>query len=155
MCVDKLHFNPDGTIQLVKPTLRGVGITDARSKIEIDRYSSIKGNVHIEYLDTTNYFEGWKTVFERGAGTIIYKDVEFGKQTVGEVALRVKATSDALAKIYASAKLIATVKIGKSEDWMTLREQVKNAPAGVKDLKMEVLSKGTIEIDWVAFDDTH
>ncbi|WP_337502260.1 hypothetical protein, partial [Segatella sp.] len=29
------NFNPDGTIQKVIPTLRGVGLTNARSRIQI------------------------------------------------------------------------------------------------------------------------
>ena len=39
--IDSLSFRPDGTIVKVEPTLRGVGITDARRHIEIDRYSRI------------------------------------------------------------------------------------------------------------------
>ena len=39
--VDSLFFNPDGTIQKVTPTLRGVGITDARKEIQLDRYSRL------------------------------------------------------------------------------------------------------------------
>ena len=36
-----LYFNEDGSIKKVIPTLRGVGIVDAKSKIQIDRYSDI------------------------------------------------------------------------------------------------------------------
>ena len=37
---DKLFFNPDGSIQKVKPTLRGVGLVKAKSEIQIDRFSA-------------------------------------------------------------------------------------------------------------------
>ena len=40
VCIDYLYFNPDGTIQMVTPTLRGVGTTKATSLIQIDRYSN-------------------------------------------------------------------------------------------------------------------
>ena len=43
MRADRLFFNDDGTIRKVVPTLRGVGIVDARSKIQIDRYSAVGG----------------------------------------------------------------------------------------------------------------
>ena len=43
--IDSLNFNPDGTIQKVIPTLRGVGLTKARSHIQIDRYSALQGKV--------------------------------------------------------------------------------------------------------------
>src|ERR1035437_7653995 len=39
ICADSLFFNNDGTIRKVIPTLRGVGITPATNKIQIDRYS--------------------------------------------------------------------------------------------------------------------
>ena len=59
---DSLFFNEDGTIQKVIPTLRGVGITDAARKIQIDRYSAIsKEGASIAYLDTVRKQEGWKT----------------------------------------------------------------------------------------------
>ena len=37
--IDRVIFNEDGTIQPVTPTLRGVGISPARSTIQLDRYS--------------------------------------------------------------------------------------------------------------------
>jgi hypothetical protein len=43
--IDSLFFNEDGTIKNVIPTFRGVGVTDASRKIEIDRYSLIMSPV--------------------------------------------------------------------------------------------------------------
>ena len=55
--IDSLNFNPDGTIQKVIPTLRGVGLTNARSRIQIDRYSALQGKgIGIDYLDKNNCF---------------------------------------------------------------------------------------------------
>ena len=59
--VDSLFFNADGTIRKVIPTLRGVGITDARTRIRIDRYSSISpAGISIAFLDEAEPFKGWK-----------------------------------------------------------------------------------------------
>ena len=57
--IDSLFFNADGTIQKVKPTFRGVGVTKASDKIQLDRYSRIsdKGTT-VLYNDTLNYFDG-------------------------------------------------------------------------------------------------
>src|SRR5664280_3877370 len=50
--IDSLFFNSDGTIRKVIPTLRGVGITSALQKIEIDRYSlKSETGVSIVFLD--------------------------------------------------------------------------------------------------------
>src|ERR1051325_8772531 len=63
-CADKLFFNADGTIRKVTPSLRGVGVVDAKSKIQIDRYSAISGHgVAVSYLNPANTFEGWKLSF--------------------------------------------------------------------------------------------
>jgi len=59
--IDYLNFNDDGTIQKVVPILRGVGVVDAKSKIQIDRYSAIsKDGVSDSFLDASNTFAGWK-----------------------------------------------------------------------------------------------
>ncbi len=75
VCIDSLFFNVDGTIQEVTPTLRGVGVTDARTQVQMDRYSSIGGGATIEYIDTTNYFRGWKTILPKG-GWVAYGNVQ-------------------------------------------------------------------------------
>ena len=41
---DRLFFNEDGSIRKVVPTLRGVGLVNAASRIEIDRFSAISSN---------------------------------------------------------------------------------------------------------------
>ncbi len=61
--IDSLFFNEDATIKKVIPTLRGVGITEASRKIQIDRYSK-KGDegASITFLDTLDTFGGWNTI---------------------------------------------------------------------------------------------
>ena len=67
--MEHLDYNPDGTIQKVVPTLRGVGIGDASREIQIDRYSAVSPEgVSVAFLNDANTFEGWKTVMTtRGA----------------------------------------------------------------------------------------
>ena len=54
-----MYFNADGTIQEVKPTLRGVGIKNALSRIDLDRYSNAVEGATLELLDSINTFLGW------------------------------------------------------------------------------------------------
>lgn len=50
----------------VTPTLRGVGITDARKEIQLDRYSRLSNQgAAIDYLNQANKFEGWKTLLSK------------------------------------------------------------------------------------------
>src|SRR6185312_3841717 len=58
---DYLYFNEDGTIKKVIPTLRGVGIINAKSKVQIDRYSAVgPEGASVSFLDEANKQEGWK-----------------------------------------------------------------------------------------------
>lgn len=64
--IDSFFFNPDGTIRKVIPTLRGVGITSALQKIEIDRYSQIsETGIAVAFLDTLNTSNGWKITLDK------------------------------------------------------------------------------------------
>jgi endo-1,4-beta-D-glucanase Y len=60
MCADTLHFRPDGTIQTVIPSRRGVGVTEGSERVQIDRYSACSQGVDILYNDTLNPMLGWK-----------------------------------------------------------------------------------------------
>ena len=58
---DYLYFNDDGSIRKVVPTLRGVGVVKATSRIQIDRYSAISDEgASVSFLNSANTFEGWK-----------------------------------------------------------------------------------------------
>lgn len=120
--IDSLNFNPDGTIQKVIPTLRGVGLTKARSHIQIDRYSALQGKgIGIEYLDKNNCFAGWKTLFSKSNTALIYNKVDFGNEKVEEITVRAKSSKGGVLVVRADGKkgnIIAKVKIPKSADWL-------------------------------------
>ena len=65
VCIDKLTFNADGTIQEVKPTMRGVGINKATEKIEIDRYSEASSDVTTQLIDTVNTFRSYQAALPK------------------------------------------------------------------------------------------
>lgn len=91
--IDTLRFNADGTIQPVTPTLRGVGMSDAFSKIEIDRYTAVSGNdVEMSFVsaDTTRHFDGWCLTYKAKGASSTYSNVKFRKYSTA-VTLRVKA----------------------------------------------------------------
>lgn len=78
MCCDSLSFNADGTIRPVQPTRRGVGITDARGKVQIDRFSACGQGVSTPYNDETQPRLGWKLRLEPGAWA------SYGSVSLGE-----------------------------------------------------------------------
>src|SRR5574344_1421629 len=149
---DSLFFNADGTIRPVVPTLRGVGVTSARTKIQIDRYSRISGGATIAFLDETAYFDGWKTIFPKKGAAVDYNRVDFGSEAVSEVVLRAKSASPARISIKAGRKLVATVDIPKSSAWRDVRVKVKDSPHGVNDINISLIKGNMTEIDYIGFD---
>ena len=155
--IDSLNFNPDGTIQKVIPTLRGVGLTKARSRIQIDRYSALQGKgIGIEYLDKNNCFAGWKTLFSKSnTAALIYNKVDFGNEKVEEITVRAKSSKGGVLVVRADGKkgnIIAKVKIPKSAGWKNIRAQVLHAPQGVHALHVSLQSGADVEVDWLGFD---
>ncbi len=155
--IDTLAFNADGTIQKVIPTLRGVGVSKARKHIEIDRYSAkSERGADIAYLDTTDTFKGWKTVLSRRGAWVSYDRVDFGTETVKEIALNVRAKSAATIQVSTlwdkEKTVIATVKVPRSADWTVVRVPVDNAPLGIQDLQVSLQKGNNVEIDWIGFD---
>ncbi len=152
--VDSLYFNADGTIRKVTPTLRGVGVTLATNKIEIDRYSSKSetGSV-VALLDSVNTFNGWKTILNSKNAWIQYNAVNFGKQKLKTVQVRALSEKGATLEIRldkVNGPVVAEIKVPKSADWNTVEAKVSKFQAGIHNL-IVVVKDSPVEIDWVQF----
>ncbi len=154
--IDSLRFNADGTIQKVIPTLRGVGVSNARNRIDIDRYSAVSNSgVRVEYLDTADYFQGWKAVFSGKQNALIYNKVDFGQEPVERFTARVRSAKGGVLTVKVDGgkgAVVARVKIPKSNDWTLVSAPVISAPQGLHDLHFSVKTAGMVEVDWVGFD---
>lgn len=163
VCIEKLFFNPDGTIQEVRETMRGVGINQATEKIEIDRYSSAN-DVQTAYLDTTNTLRGACVTLLRKGSWVRYDGVDFGGIDDGYLIINVMSLDNT--RLYvreksAKGKLIAKVDVTvKSENgsfrrdmsgqWLTLTAPLDYTPKGIADLV--VTCEGTaVSVDWLRF----
>lgn len=176
VCIDKLTFNADGTIQEVKPTMRGVGINKATEKIEIDRFSTASVGVTTEYVDTTNYMRSSCVNLPLKGSWMKYNDVDFGCITDGYLIINVKASDDTefcIRENNAKGKVIARFKLtvrppeppaggagggmmGRfSRDlrnqWLTQTATLDYTPKGVTDLVITNEGNGAVSVDWVQF----
>ncbi|MDE6510809.1 MAG: family 43 glycosylhydrolase, partial [Muribaculaceae bacterium] len=152
--IDLVSFNPDGTINKVEPTLRGVGTSDARKRIQIDRCSAVspKG-VMLKYLDETDRFKGWAAVFSKEGAWIRYDRVDFGRKAVKEAKVRVLSNRECEIKICeATGKSIATIPVRGSKEWKTVTVPVGYSPTGTVDLTVTLTKGSNVEIDWIGFD---
>lgn len=150
-CVDSLFFNPDGTIQKVIATRRGVGITNARQHVQIDRYSAASDDIKTEYLNTKDYFEGWKTVFSHRGSWVRYNRVDFGNTPLRAVRTYAKVAKKATLILKANDEVLAKIIIKPSKDWTEVITPIKASPVGVVDLTVESATDAEVEVDWLTF----
>jgi hypothetical protein len=151
---DSLSFNADGTIKKVIPTLRGIGITNAKAQIQMDRFSAKSDDASIDFLDTTNRFLGWKTIFTKPNSWIQYNTVEFAK---GTKSISVKAISETGATLVVKANntsgpVIAEIKIPKGSSWTTVKKSIAAVQPGIKHLVLQLKDAGNAEVDWISFE---
>ena len=154
--VDSMFFNTDGTIRKVIPTLRGVGLLDASNKINIDRYSNIadKG-VSIAFLDTTNTFQGWKTVFNAKDAWIQFNAVNFAKKKFKSVLVKAYSTVGGSIQIHLNSvtgPVVANVTIPKGQGWQGITAPVSKLKQGSQNLVVTSGSNNPVEVDWIRFE---
>jgi hypothetical protein len=154
--VDSLFFEPDGAIRKVIPTLRGVGVTDARSKIQLDRYSSLsQTGASIAFLDGANPFDGWKVILN-GNGTFVrYNRVDFGYNKCTRIRMRVAAGAEGKLSVRtggAGGSVIAEAPVKSVAGWTEITSPLTDCPSGIHDLYVSLNGTAPVEIDWVSFE---
>ena len=153
--IDSLFFNEDGTIKKVIPTLRGVGLTEASKKIQLDRYSRISNEgASIAFLDTLNTFEGWKTILDTANAWIQYNSIDFGDRKFKSIEIRILSATGCTLQIRFNKKdgpLLAQVNIPKSDDWHIVNSPILKYQSGVHNLIVLLKENKNVEIDWMRF----
>ncbi|AYL99358.1 family 43 glycosylhydrolase [Mucilaginibacter celer] len=151
---DSLFFNPDGTIKKVIPTLRGVGITKASDKIQIDRYSDKDSTVNVSFIDTAKKFDGWKTTFKNSGSWIRYNCVDFNGKKFKEMQVMANAAGPATIEMRlgnSAGKLLATAIIAGGNDWQVVQSNLTSLPPKTADLVIVLKSGTDASIDWISF----
>jgi hypothetical protein len=154
--VDSLFFNNDGTIRKVVPTLRAVGVTDARKNIQIDRYSvkSDRGS-STDFLDTLSRFGGWKAILDTADAWIQYNSVDFGTKKLKTVHVWTSSASDGTLELRrgnSDGPVVAWVKIPGGSGWRDIEAPVSGFQPGIHNLIVQLKGVGKVEVDWVRFE---
>ena len=171
--IDKVRFNPDGTIEQVIPTLRGVGVTPASDLIQMDRYSAIYHvATGIDFLDPANPFDGWFVHLGRPETWVRYDEIDFGATAPATATFRYRADNKTTVSLWLSDDVtLGSFDLPASKEWkeVTLPVTVPKAPeapagpgpgfgmrpapvtaTGVRNLKLRV-DEGGLDLDWVSF----
>jgi Glycosyl hydrolases family 43/Carbohydrate binding module (family 6) len=153
---DSISFNADGTIKKVIPTLRGIGVSDAKKEIQFDRYSAIsEEGTSIDFIDTSNRFLGWKTVFNKAGAWVQYNTVDFGKRPLKTVYINTMAAQESTLQLRTGSitgPVIAEVKIPQDSKWKIIKTAVAKSPAGVNNLFVVSKDGKQLEVDWIKFE---
>lgn len=154
--IDSLFFTDDGAIKKVIPTLRGVGVTDASRKIQIDRYSRTSpSGVTVAFLDTLCKSDGWKVMLNARHSWVQYNAVNFGNKQYTTVSVRAAAelgTTMLLRLRNTEGPVIAKVNVPKGVEWKTVNASLSGLQPGVQNLLMVQDDDKPVAVDWIKFE---
>lgn len=152
--IDKVIFNADGTIQPVTPTLRGVGVTPAREKIQMDRYSAVcPVGTWIDFLDPSDVFAGWYVCLARPSVWVEYGDVDFGSECPSAVVVRVLAAGGGrLAIGEGEGASFVEVDLPQCSDWTEVRASLHQDVRGIRSVRAKLTEGSDVKIDWIRFE---
>jgi hypothetical protein len=153
--IDSLYFNEDGTIKEVTPTLRGVGLTDASQKIQIDRYSHISNKgVSIAFMDSLNSFAGWETILDRVNAWIQYNSIDFGNNEYKSVDIMSQSAAGGSIELRLNninGPVIAQAEIPEEIGWHVVNCPVLKFQPGIHNLILRLKDNKMVEVDWINF----
>ncbi len=154
-CIDSLFFNTDGTIRKVIPTNRGVGITGASDKIEIDRYSGISSPaVSLAFVNPANNFEGWKATLTGQGAWISYNAVDFGKKKLKTVEVNASAAQKGTISIRLDkpdGNILAEMEIPSGSGLNPVKTKITGFKKGLHNIYVVLEGSSPVEVDWVRF----
>jgi hypothetical protein len=136
--------------------LRGIGVTNATSEIQIDRYSAKSGDgVSVDFIDTTNRFGGWKAEFTKANSWIQYNTVDFGKKKLKSVIVKAISSTGGTLQIHlenANNPAVATIEIPQTNAWKEIKVPVKSFKSGIHNLIVSSKTNSNVEVDWIKFE---
>lgn len=148
--IDSLTFLADGSIRKVEPTLRGVGVTDAGSEIQIDRYSQLKGaGSSIAFVNPQQPFDGWYVRLSQEGDEVTYNKINFCT-TARRLLIKYRSRSKSKLTLSIGETSLAC-ELPAQQGWTTYYKTLNKVAEGVKDLSLR-LYMGDIDIDWIKFE---
>ena len=160
--IERVTFRNDGTIEEVRPTLRGVGITEAIARIEVDRYSAVGPHAVTAFNDTLQPFRGWHVSLPAKGAWVQYDDVDFSMLRQGAYVLaHVRAGANTEVSLKVGGRQVARIPVtvvtergpfrrDQSGQWLTLTAPLSVVPQGTAPLVVTCEGEG-VDVDWVQF----
>lgn len=154
--IDSLFFEPDGKIRKVEPTLRGVGLSNAYKKIQIDRYSKVSDRgVSVNFLDSTDRFKGWKASFTSPDAWLQYNSVDFEKKAPKGIKVMVASKQGGTVQFRTgspSGPILSEIVVPRNTLWRVIQKKMVLPKTGIQQLFLTMKGTGDVEIDWLNFE---
>lgn len=156
MRADRLHFEADGSIRKVVPTLRGVGVAPAESRLQIDRHSGTSGpEVALSFVEPSKTSQGWKTTLPARGSWVRFNEVDFGAG--GQKAARMRAGSPVHAVLEirldgVEGTLLGRIPLSGGEGWQEVVAPLADTAGGVHDLFIVHTGGDKVDVDWLCFE---
>ncbi|MBN2351583.1 MAG: family 43 glycosylhydrolase [Spirochaetales bacterium] len=159
VCLDKIEFNPDGTIKKVMPTLQGVPQLKYLNPYAVNQAETM----HRQYgIKTKEFADGIIAVTDVDGGDIVkYKGVDFGKGGARALEARVSGAAGGVIEVYLDLTAeggepvgsIAVASTGGDETWTAVSGSLGAKVTGVHDvyLKFKGDGKSLFNLDWWRF----
>ena len=153
---DRLFFDDDGAIKKVVPTLRGVGIVEATSKLQIDRYSaaSEKGAT-VSFLDRANPGGGWAISLQGAGSWVRFDRVLFAESTLNDLIARGVSSKGGGVEVHLDDKngpVLGRISFEKGSEWKIARTKLEKGPTGLHDIFVTLSGNATVDVDWISFE---
>ncbi len=141
ICADYVTFAEDGRINEVLPTVRGIGVCDAASKIQIDRYSKISSEGAKVSRVSKELPANWQVekLADAKYAWVRYDNVDFAEGGYQSVTIRTTAASEGIEGQKLEIRengyygdVVATIDIPKSDGEATAK--INYSPEGVTNL---------------------
>lgn len=152
--IDKISFLPDGTIEQVIPTLRGVGATKATDRIQMDRYSAVYHyGIYVDLLDATNPFEGFYLHFARGNSWVRYDEIDFGEKAPTSAVFCIRSAAPSKVSFQTrDEKIVGTFDLPASKTWKEVKLPFETELTGMQNIKLIVDEGEDLDVDWISFE---
>ncbi len=128
---------------------------DAKSKIQIDRYSATSGDgVTVSFLDAAVPQEGWKISLAGTKSWVRFNEVDFGRGGQKAIDVRALATKASAIEIRLDKEdgpVVGRAEVGAGDDWKVITAPAQKIPAGIHDLIVTKTGTDAIDLDWVSF----
>ncbi|HEU0227795.1 MAG TPA: family 43 glycosylhydrolase [Arachidicoccus soli] len=151
---DSLFFNNDGTIRKVIPTFRGVGITKASGKIQIDRYSAISNEgASIAFLDNADTFKGWELTLNTSHAWVQYNSVDFGNKRLKTIQARVRSITGGEIEIHLNSvngPVIGRAEIPQTDSWQVVEGNIYKFESGIHNIVITPKGNTNVDVDWIS-----